>query len=53
MKIDLFMEFASPARAARSLTGVMESGLEMARAADDLGVDAAWLTEHHFLPVLG
>lgn len=49
MKIDLFMEFASPPGASRDLTGVMEDGLCLARTADALEFDAVWLAEHHFL----
>jgi alkanesulfonate monooxygenase SsuD/methylene tetrahydromethanopterin reductase-like flavin-dependent oxidoreductase (luciferase family) len=49
MKIDLFMEFASPPATNRNLCRVMEDGIELARAADDLGFDAVWLAEHHFL----
>lgn len=49
MKIDLFMEFATPPGANRALAGVMEDGLRLARTADALGFDAVWLAEHHFL----
>jgi len=49
MKIDLFLEFASPPMARRRLAEVMEDGLAVVRAADELGFDAVWLAEHHFL----
>ena len=49
MKLDLFIEFASPSGARRSLAEVMEDGLAIVRAADQLGFDAAWVAEHHFL----
>ena len=49
MKLDLFLEFASPPGARRSLAEVMEDGLAIVRAADQLGFDAAWVAEHHFL----
>ena len=45
MKLDIFMEFASPpdpgfGRAGRGLQAVVEDGLEVVRAADRLGFDA-------------
>ncbi len=55
MKLDIFMEFASPpdpgSGRARSggVRAVIEDGLEVVRAADRLGFDAVWLAEHHFL----
>ncbi|MDH3593885.1 MAG: LLM class flavin-dependent oxidoreductase [Rhodospirillales bacterium] len=49
MKIDLFMEFPSPPDAELTLSGVIEDGLGLVRAADALGFDAVWLAEHHFL----
>lgn len=54
MKLDIFMEFASPpgadgGPAERGLGTVVEDGLAVARAADRLGFDAVWLAEHHFL----
>jgi alkanesulfonate monooxygenase SsuD/methylene tetrahydromethanopterin reductase-like flavin-dependent oxidoreductase (luciferase family) len=49
MKIDLFMEFASPPGAESSLSGIMEDGLALAGAANSLRIDAVWLAEHHFL----
>lgn len=49
MKLDLFLELASPPSAQRCLADVMADGLAIARAADGLGFDALWLAEHHFL----
>ncbi len=49
MKIDLFTEFASPPGLSGGIADAVEGGLQIARAADDLGFDAIWLAEHHFL----
>jgi alkanesulfonate monooxygenase SsuD/methylene tetrahydromethanopterin reductase-like flavin-dependent oxidoreductase (luciferase family) len=49
MQVDLFLEFASPPAADRSMAAVFEDGLALARAADAAGLDAVWLAEHHFL----
>jgi len=49
MKIDLFLEIASPPHDARDLEQVLEDTLGVVRAADRLGFDAVWLAEHHFL----
>jgi len=49
MKVDLFLEFASPPVAERSTAATIEDGLALARAADAAGLDAVWLAEHHFL----
>jgi alkanesulfonate monooxygenase SsuD/methylene tetrahydromethanopterin reductase-like flavin-dependent oxidoreductase (luciferase family) len=49
MKIDLFLEFASPPDDPRGLEQVFEDTLGVVRAADGLGFDAVWLAEHHFL----
>jgi alkanesulfonate monooxygenase SsuD/methylene tetrahydromethanopterin reductase-like flavin-dependent oxidoreductase (luciferase family) len=49
MKIDLFLELASPPDDPRGLEQVLEDTLGVVRAADRLGFDAVWLAEHHFL----
>ena len=49
MKIDLFLEVASPPHDPRGLDRVLEDSLVVVRAADRLGFDAVWLAEHHFL----
>ena len=49
MKVDLFMEFASPERRAAEVATVTAEGFALVRAADALGFDAVWLAEHHFL----
>ena len=49
MQTDLFMEFASPPFAKGGVRGAFEDGLAVARAADDAGLGAVWLAEHHFL----
>jgi alkanesulfonate monooxygenase SsuD/methylene tetrahydromethanopterin reductase-like flavin-dependent oxidoreductase (luciferase family) len=49
MKLDLFLEFASPPDDPRDLEQVFEDTLGVVRAADGLGFDAVWLAEHHFL----
>lgn len=49
MKVDLFMEFASPSAGGQDVAGVVEDGLALARAADNAGFGAVWLVEHHFL----
>lgn len=49
MEIDLFMEFASPPSAGRSVAHAFEDGFALARAADAAGFGAVWVAEHHFL----
>jgi alkanesulfonate monooxygenase SsuD/methylene tetrahydromethanopterin reductase-like flavin-dependent oxidoreductase (luciferase family) len=49
MKLDLFLELASPLHDPRGLEEVLEDTLSIVRAADRLGFDAVWLAEHHFL----
>ena len=49
MQVDLFMEFAAPPMAGRSVSAAIGDGLALARAADDAGFGAVWLAEHHFL----
>ena len=49
IKLDLFLELASPPHDSRSLDVVLEDTLTVVRAADRLGFDAVWLAEHHFL----
>ncbi len=49
MKIDLFMEFATPPFAGREEAAVFEDCFTLARAADSSGFDAVWVAEHHFL----
>lgn len=49
MKVDLFMEFATPPFAGRDEAAVFEDGFALARAADSSGFDAVWAAEHHFL----
>ena len=49
MKLDLFLELATPHEDPRSLDAVLEDTLAVVRAADRLGFDAVWLAEHHFL----
>ena len=49
MKLDLFLELATPPGDSRSLEDVLEDTLAVVRAADRLGFDAVWLAEHHFL----
>jgi len=49
MKIDLFLEVASPSQDSRGLERVLQDTLGVVRAADRLGFDAVWLAEHHFL----
>lgn len=49
MQVDLFMEFAAPPTARRSVAATIDDGLALARAADDAGFGAVWLAEHHFI----
>ena len=49
MEVDLFLELASPPGMDRTMVGVFESGLALARAADRAGFGAVWVAEHHFL----
>jgi alkanesulfonate monooxygenase SsuD/methylene tetrahydromethanopterin reductase-like flavin-dependent oxidoreductase (luciferase family) len=49
MDIDIFLEFASPPAAGRSVAEAYEDGLALARAADAAGFGAVWAAEHHFL----
>jgi alkanesulfonate monooxygenase SsuD/methylene tetrahydromethanopterin reductase-like flavin-dependent oxidoreductase (luciferase family) len=49
IKLDVFLEFASPPAAARGLGEVYADGLALARAADRAGFGAVWIAEHHFL----
>jgi alkanesulfonate monooxygenase SsuD/methylene tetrahydromethanopterin reductase-like flavin-dependent oxidoreductase (luciferase family) len=49
MKVDLFMEFPSPPGSDRGAEGVLHDGMAIARGAEDAGLDAVWLAEHHFL----
>jgi len=49
MKLDLFLEFASPPDDPRDLEQIFEDTRNVVRAADGLGFDAVWLAEHHFL----
>jgi alkanesulfonate monooxygenase SsuD/methylene tetrahydromethanopterin reductase-like flavin-dependent oxidoreductase (luciferase family) len=49
MKLDLFLELATPSDDPRNLDAVLEDTLAVVRAADRLGFDAVWLAEHHFL----
>ena len=49
MKIDLFMEFASPPNGGGDAKRALEDGIALARAADAAGFDAVWSAEHHFL----
>ena len=49
MRLDLFMELASPPSSTRGEALVFEDAVGIARAADRLGYDALWLAEHHFL----
>ncbi|MEK9672568.1 MAG: LLM class flavin-dependent oxidoreductase [Rhodospirillaceae bacterium] len=49
MEIDLFCELAKPPAANISQERIFSDLIEVARAADRLGVGALWLPEHHFL----
>ena len=49
MQVDLFMEFAAPAFAGKSVGQVFDDGLALASAADRGGFGGIWLAEHHFL----
>lgn len=49
MQVDLFLEFATPPMAGRSVADTIDDGLAFASAADDAGFGAVWLAEHHFL----
>lgn len=49
MEIDLFMEFASPPSAGRTVAEAFEDGFALARTADTAGFGAVWVAEHHFL----
>lgn len=49
MKLDLFLELATPSGDPRNLDAVLEDTLAVVGAADRLGFDAVWLAEHHFL----
>ncbi|MBI3453002.1 MAG: LLM class flavin-dependent oxidoreductase [Rhodospirillales bacterium] len=51
MKIDLFLEFASPPRLGQScdLGEIVEENIALVRAADTAGFDGVWIAEHHFL----
>ena len=49
MKLDLFLDFASPAGERRSPAALIDDWLAVVRAADGLGFDGVWVAEHHFL----
>lgn len=49
MKVDLFMEFPSPPGSDRGPGEALHDGVAIARGAEDAGLDAVWLAEHHFL----
>jgi len=50
MRVDLFMEFASPPMGGGTgAKDAFEDGIALARTADVAGFDAVWAAEHHFL----
>jgi alkanesulfonate monooxygenase SsuD/methylene tetrahydromethanopterin reductase-like flavin-dependent oxidoreductase (luciferase family) len=49
MKLDIFLELASPPMGAGGVHAAYDGALALARAADRAGLGAVWLAEHHFL----
>ncbi|WNJ98951.1 LLM class flavin-dependent oxidoreductase [Thalassospiraceae bacterium LMO-JJ14] len=49
MKLDLFLELASPPWISKTPADVIRDTVEIAVAAEAAGMDTLWLPEHHFL----
>jgi len=49
MKLDVFLEMASPPWVDRSPADIIAESVEIAVAAEAAGCDTLWLPEHHFL----
>ncbi len=49
MKLDLFLELASPPWLSKTPAEVIRDAVEIAVAAEAAGCDTLWLPEHHFL----